>query len=236
MCDSGVAAADFSGYYAGQFLGSFYYYSYYRAMFEHVDSWSNFAALQVTHLLMEWLKHVLRATDWYYQRVRRLSARGPQWFHKVSLTLFLSRQPNVSSDDWARFMAVDTALQAFIIAVSLLAYATGYTVLRYVMSARAAFHPFLEHMANEHYSKLMTQLGVQVFTEFLNIGLMEVWFRRRLGGLGALKRIPLLFQHNSFFVFVLAWCTLHGANPWIQWMPQQFCAGATSSLTFGFSH
>lgn len=228
LCDSGVVSANFSGYYAGHFLGSFYYFSYYRAMFEHVSGWSDFVALQATHLVLEWVKHVVRATDCYYQWARKFSSRGPQWYQVAAKTVFLSRQPNVSSDDWARFMAVETALQAFIVAVSLLAYATGYTVLRFVGSARSAFRPFVDHMANDEYNQLMLQLAAQVVTESVNIGLMELWFRRRLGGRGALKRFPLLYERNSFFVFVLAWCTLHGANPWIQWMPQQFCTDAAA--------
>jgi len=223
VCDCGVSAPDFSGYYAGQFLGSFYYYFYFRAIFEHVDDMKTFAVVQVTHLVLEWVWHVCRATDRYYRFVRRVSERGPGWYQQLTMFLFLSNQPNVSSDDWARFMAVDTALQAFAITVSALAYATGYTVLRYLESARLAFHPFVERMGHDTYHKLMMQLVVQMVTEFLNTCLMELWFRRRLKGRGALSRFPLLFERNTFFVFVLAWCTLHSSNPWIQWMPHELC-------------
>jgi len=220
VCDFGKTGSQFPGYYCGLVLGSFFYYFFYRSLFEKVYSWSHFALLQSCHLALEWLQHVARATHQYYKSVRFVSNRGPQWFRELTLQIFMSRQPNVSSHDWACFMALETAIQSFVICFSILAYGFGITWMQYGYNRDLYSRT---QLTNEEFQWFMLQLLLQLVTEVINMCFMELWFRHRVGFAGAIRRLPLLFQSRMFLFWFWVTCNVKVMNVYPGYRPNTFC-------------
>merc|ERR1712107_340263 len=128
--------------------------------------------------------------------------------------------PNVSPNDWACFMAVDTALQPLASSVTAIAYGLAYSASHYLEYNRLSFKSMGR---NADYTKLMLQLVLMVCAEMVNYSLMELWYRRKLGNLGAIKRLLLIFRNSEFFAYVSAMCFLQNINPWNRLIIDLFC-------------
>merc|ERR1711970_1182347 len=110
---------------------------------------SLFAALHCLHLFFEWVLHPFRATGIYYRNVRRLVAMAPAPLRRFLRVILLTAQPEVTEDEWACFMALDTALRSYILVFSLFVYMGGYTWLRFGYN-RMVFQ-YSQSVSHEHY-------------------------------------------------------------------------------------
>lgn len=73
----------FTMYFALELLCTLFYFTFYRALFDKLDNWWEFAALQPLHFGQEWLLYVSRATPWFWQMYERLyaSLEAPPLMH-----------------------------------------------------------------------------------------------------------------------------------------------------------
>merc|ERR1712136_30527 len=109
--DSGKQGTGLFCYYIAEFAAAFWYYAFCCVMFDKVTGWSLFFALQALHLLFEWAHRPLRATDWFFLRVRSLIDRAPPRMRKVLLVGLLTGQPQVTAHDWRCFVGLDTVVR-----------------------------------------------------------------------------------------------------------------------------
>merc|ERR1712007_256527 len=133
----------------------------------------------------------------------------------------MGNQPNVSSHEWACFVGLETSIQSFTIAYTLLVYTVGCTWIRLGYNSKAMWH--LSTIRSDAFTQLMIQLGVQPGTEFANMCLMEIWFRRRLGPSGAVGRLSLLLRDTTFMWYFCLCTLLQSTNIWPGYIEWKFC-------------
>lgn len=223
VCDFGKSGVDHSAYYIAQIGATFLYYMFYRAIFERVDSWLTFVGLQLTHLANEWFQHVFRASHWYYSSIRKNAVHGPKWMREATLAMFLSNQPNVSSTDWANFIALETAITAFVITFSGIVFALGYCIMFYSTTTSLDYPDLVFIHDPGKFRTLGIQLIIQVTTEMVNVGLMELWFRRRLGRSGAISRFDCFFKSHTISIWFFTLCAYQAIFVWARFQSQNFC-------------
>merc|ERR1712188_126830 len=98
------------------------------AIFFQCNSWRMFAVVVVSQMLLSWLYHPLRSTNWYYSCVRHMSKDDTLG---VVLRTLLLCQSNVSARDWACFVGLEMALEASASLYSAIVFAVGYAWLVY---------------------------------------------------------------------------------------------------------
>ncbi len=92
-------------FFVGEVLSLFFYYTFYRVLFESLNTWSEFLVFQSLHLLSEWILYPLRASKTVFDWVSSLTGT-PSLLLKG---FFLCE--GVSHSDWLSFIALDFGIR-----------------------------------------------------------------------------------------------------------------------------
>merc|ERR1719285_547702 len=65
-----------SMFFFGEMTCVIFYYTFYRSLFDNLDSIIIFGGLQFVHILHEWLMYPCRVTEWYYRRYNEIVSRA----------------------------------------------------------------------------------------------------------------------------------------------------------------
>jgi len=222
LVDSGKQGTGMFGYYIAEFVAAFYYYSFYRAMFDKVSSWGLFCALQALHLFFEWVHCPLRATDWYFYGVRRLVNRAPPRMRKFLLRGLLTAQSQLTAHEWRCFIGLDTVVRIYALADVLFSYTPTMCWLHAGYSGYS-YHVF-KAMTPEHMRVQLEQFVVMFVTEVINVILMDMWFKRRLGPVGCVGRFGGLLKSDLFYIFLTSCCGTVGTEIYAGLVSDKFCS------------
>lgn len=228
MLDSGKTGSRLCGYWVAEINASLFYCFFYRGMFDHVREWNTFVLLHGTHLLLEWVAHPFRATDWYFDKVQALARRSPPWLAWMLTAGLLTAQPTLTSDGWACFIGLDFAIRSYALIYSVVVYYGGVAWLHFGWNKGSMYHlPGSESESGFHM--LMTQSIAFVVTEVINCVLMEIWFRRRLGRPGALRRLAGLLKDDFMLMFFTLCLAGHACtNIWPDFFAESFCSSSSA--------
>jgi hypothetical protein len=101
-------------FFLGEVMGLFFYYCFYRVLFESIRSVPEFIAFQIMHLASEWGLYVFRCTAWYYNTTEALVVRySPAWF---------LRRHRMQHKSWQQFIALDFGIRCAVFVT------TGYAI------------------------------------------------------------------------------------------------------------
>merc|ERR1712032_279995 len=92
---------------------------------------------------------------------------------------------------------VQMAMQSFISKFTLISYCLGYTLLSEGPNGWA----FNSGKRGHEYQTFMLQLLILLIAEGFNTVFIEIWFCKRLGCAGALRRLFLLLRGKIFFLY-----------------------------------
>eukprot|EP01012_Entosiphon_sulcatum_P013591 TRINITY_DN18818_c0_g1_i1.p1 TRINITY_DN18818_c0_g1~~TRINITY_DN18818_c0_g1_i1.p1 ORF type:complete len:452 (+),score=54.61 TRINITY_DN18818_c0_g1_i1:193-1548(+) len=187
-----------SHYYLAEVIMLLFYYTFYRALFEKINTWWTFLVLKGLHLLYEWMAYPLRATRTYFSVVNS-APEGP--LRNVMQFFFLRRGVNLR--DWQCFLALDYILRICVMLHSLICYLLYMAFLRY--SYNSKHYPHFAELPDEEYTRLVYYYGVSALLELLNAALMHYCFWRKKR-LSLIWRAAHLFQNLSFYIAVVAIC------------------------------
>lgn len=219
--DRGKTCSLFSGYYAGELIGSMFYYFFLRGLFDEVKTWTLFFLVQGIHLASEWLAYPLRHTERVYRVSRRLVQRMPECLQPMGQSLLLSSQPDLKPYEWVCFGALDMAVRLYAAIYSVVLYLLGYLWLSLGFNA-SSFHYF-DTIPMSRLRLTVAQLAIMFVTEAVNAVGMDLFFRKQTKSAGAIGRLSLLLEHSYFFIFLTGACLCHGMDVWASYMRSDFC-------------
>eukprot|EP01039_Chlorochromonas_danica_P003445 gene3446-3774_t len=96
-------------FFIAEFAGLMFFYSFYRILFESVDSWGMFASFQAIHLAFEWILYPLRASKWLYPYLIYIQDHPNL---PIARNLFIPYQTNCQ--DWLEFIALDFGVRVVV--------------------------------------------------------------------------------------------------------------------------
>jgi hypothetical protein len=157
-----------SMFFLAEVMALFFYYTFYRVLFESIHSVFEFTFFQVMHLCSEWILYAGRCTHWYYATTERLTRR-------FLSTRYLP-QPRLSFRSWQVFISLDFGIRCAILVV------TGYGMI--LLLATVQFVPWLhdhndlkQSTVNFYFTTVL--IVIAVILEFGNAWLMiAVFFRQ----------------------------------------------------------
>jgi len=220
--DSGKQGTGLFCYYIAEFATAFWHYSFYRAAFDKVTSWSLFFAFQALHLSFEWVHCPLRATDWYFLRVRSLVDRAPPRMRNVLLVGLLTGQPQVTAHEWRCFVGLDTVVRIYALADVLLTY--PLTVYWLHVGYSGYGYRIFKAMTPEHMKLQLGQIAVMFVTEVINVALMDLWFKKRLGPVGCVGRFAGLLKSHLFYLYLTCSLSVMGTSIYAGLVSDEFCS------------
>jgi hypothetical protein len=149
-----------SMFFVAETLCLLFYYTFYRVLFQSVDSWSVFLILQLLHLSFEWLCYPFRASRSFLAVCTFLASCGGVLGATVA-EIFGSKY--VSYEEWKKFIALDFGIRVTIVLSS------GIAVSVYLLSISEApweLNSLKENSTKEHYTIMW--IGCAVGLELLN--------------------------------------------------------------------
>eukprot|EP01038_Epipyxis_sp_PR26KG_P015105 gene15105-20323_t len=187
-----------SMFYIGELLCLFFYFTFYRVLFESVTTWSEFLTFQIMHLSAEWLLYPLRASVEFYTLMKRISERTDSlrwiglWMNSTGL----------SHKDWMSFVSLDFGIRL----VVLLSSAVGIILL--LLSIQ--YIPWVSNSLKEDpigLEKTIYYIALAVALELINVFAMNYLFFQRNGikdltSAYAKKKTnpPLLIKENGTLI------------------------------------
>jgi hypothetical protein len=157
-------------FFLGEVMGLFFYYCFYRVLFESIRSIPEFAAFQLMHLGSEWVLYVLRCTKWYYDK-------SEAWVLKYSPNWFLNKN-RMSHKSWQQFIALDFGIRCAVFIT------TGYGILAMLITIQYVswvgnVSGLLENRDSFIYTSCF--IVAAVVLEFLNAWGMNRFFFHKQG-------------------------------------------------------
>lgn len=190
-----------SMFFLGEVMGLFFYYCFYRVLFESIRSVPEFIAFQLLHLTSEWVLYVLRCTSWYYQISEAVVLKyTPSWF--------LNRT-RMSHKNWQQFIALDFGIRCAVFVT------TGYGILIMLITIQYVswvgnVNGLLEDKSNFTYTSLFIIAAVSL--ELINAwGMNRFFFHRQGLDVQSEARHCFALPHFSLLALLVA-CNLF-TNP-----------------------
>ena len=90
-------------YFIGETISLYFYYTFYRILFESIG-WKLFFVFQIIHLLSEWFVYPFRASNITFELFKTLEAK-----YLCLNGLFIP--PGTNHNDWLQFIALDFAIR-----------------------------------------------------------------------------------------------------------------------------
>jgi hypothetical protein len=156
-----------SMYFIAEVMSLFFYYTFYRVLFESITSVLEFLLFQVLHLCSEWILYVGRSTHLYYLTTEYLLERF--------VPIGFLQQPRLSHRSWQVFITLDFGIRCAVLVV------TGYGML--LLLTTIQFVPYLKShndltQSDYDYSFTSVLIAIAVILELLNaIVMVFVYFK-----------------------------------------------------------
>jgi len=202
IIDAGKSGT-FSLFFYAELAILMFYYSFYRVLFDSlggsVESYFVFAAVQVQHVLHEWVFYPLRATKKYYDWYRSFVKGIREYQSTILDALFapLSLKLVFSYRDWASFVTLDYGLRFCVAIFTSITYVTYFTFLRYGWNR----HHFNYYSTEENsiYVNFVVFIICSSLVEIVNTWIMEIYFLKPRK-LRMISRLSRLFTNRSFMI------------------------------------
>eukprot|EP01038_Epipyxis_sp_PR26KG_P011117 gene11117-14921_t len=179
-----------SMFFIGEWLCLFFYYTFYRVLFESVREWQIFFALQVLHLGTEWILYPVRASVLFFNFMERIRTR------KDCLRYLgvLFNTDGLDHQDWLAFISLDFGIRCATVITS----AIGISILLLTIQ----YSPWASSVLKESNSSLNITLGliaVAVVLEILNaIAMSYFYFRTVNNNIGIRQTVEHCFRNSRF--------------------------------------
>lgn len=214
MCDvnrSSPASGSFTSFFTASVIGAIAYNFFYRLVFLFVTSWQVFAMLHIFHIGGTWIEFVLPASGWYFSSIIR--REYPKCIDWVLKRTSFAKQKDVEQNDWQRLMAV---------LMSIHVYCVFYSVLVFLYAATALCFGLNRAYWKVDLREFMLKMLVQLVTELINAGIIELWYRKRLR-IRSLKWISSLLEDPQFKSMLIASGACWSICVWLIALPEDFC-------------
>jgi hypothetical protein len=180
---------------------SMFYAIFFRALFQHLEAWTDFAAVSVMHLAMLGLLYPLRMTRVYFSHTDRFQRRYRKW-PIVSILYDPSNaaqwNTRIALDFVVRFAAGLTASLAFVVMTAFLRF--GYNRDRYTY--------FGSGLSSGSFAQGMAFVSASVGVEVLGLLVMAHVTRRLIRG-GILSPFMTLVTKQRSYQYALVACGCH---------------------------
>jgi len=193
-----------------------FYYIFYRAMFDTLDSYILFFGLQCIHLLCEWVFYPLRATTWYYNFYQRTVSSAAKWNNKIldGLLAPLSAKLVFRKTDWCSFIALEYGIRVIIQTYTAIYFLSGFTFLRYGWNKDHFQEYSQKYESQDDYELFAFYTGLSVVFEIINTTIVaRCFFKPR--ELKMLPHIQRLFSNTSFVWGVVFITAAQYADIWL---------------------
>lgn len=190
-------------FFIAEFAGLMFFYSFYRLIFESVDSWSVFIVLQVIHLAFEWLTYPLRASKLLYPYLMYLQEHPRLPWLRNAFVPF-----NTDFRDWLDFISLDFGVRIVVMTSTAVAIIILLTIVQ--------FSSWIDSSLQEHhtrsYVRSMEFIMVAAVLELANAWLMnEMFFAKNHADV--LRQTEHVFQDQRFAVMTVIIATNLLINP-----------------------
>jgi len=193
-----------------------FYYIFYRAMFDTLDSYVLFLGLQSIHLFCEWVFYPLRATTWYYNFYRRRVSSAAKWKSKVldALLAPLSAKLVFTKMDWCSFITLDYGIRVIIQTYTAIYFLAGFTFLRYGWNKNHFLMYSEKYEPQKDYELFAFYTGLSVLLEIINTTIVDrCFFKPRK--LRMCPYIHRLFSNTTFVWGVIFLTAAQYADIWL---------------------
>ena len=95
-----------SMFFVAEFMGTMFYFTFYRMLFEEFVGWGVFWFVQFTHFGLEWLMYVGRGTLFFFSLMNMIPCEGLRGLLMMQGLVFR---------DWQVFLALDFSLRTAIV-------------------------------------------------------------------------------------------------------------------------
>lgn len=195
-----------SMFFVAEYMGLLFYYTFYRVLFESINSWELFFFFQIIHLLSEWMMYPLRGSRMLMQFVASIEFSClPTGLVEVLPSII----PKGTDDqDWVNFIALDFGVRV----VVMIASSFGMLLLLITIDYVPWIDNGLRQTSKAEISQNSTFLLVAVSLEAVNALLMDQWFFRHLQ-INVMDKVKNCFSNLRFSVLVVLIGTLLFLNP-----------------------
>jgi hypothetical protein len=174
-----------------------FYAVFFRALFQSLDSWAQFALMSSLHLMTLAVLYPLRMTRWYFRLTDRLQqsvkgrgvlgllydpSNGAQWNSRIAVDFML------------RFVAANTAALAFMAVTTFLRFSYN----------RGRYTYFGSDLSDADFGRSMIFIALSVAVEIIGAVLMAVSTRGLVKGGITAPLIALLRRHTGYQLFIIA--------------------------------
>ena len=184
MIDRGKSKTS-SMYFVGEVMCLMFYYTFYRVLFESINSFYEFGLFQLIHLLSEWILYPIRASTTVYRWLQYLEEAVPIFRGSI-----LVRGTN--HKDWLCFICLDFGVRCSIMICAGIAIALLLLLIAYV--------PWIDNsLKQEGYGlKLsMAFISLAVVMELINAYIMnQIFFVPQ--GLSVVQKVRHCFSQPRF--------------------------------------
>lgn len=191
-------SGNISMYFVGEVMTLSFYYSFYRALFEAVDSWLVFCAVQTIHLTSEWLTYPLRTSQFLFKVNQYVESSFP------SLNGVL-RMSEMDQKDWVAFTALDFGIRCVVLITSSL----GVSILLLIYNH---FDYIGNYSALQQDSKTEKRtfiyLIISIALELLNASVMNRAYFCAVWDVNVHDKVWSCFSNQRFAILSTILCSL----------------------------
>jgi hypothetical protein len=102
-------------FFLAEILSLFFYYTFYRVLFESISSWGIFFIFQALHLASEWILYPLRASSRFYLFMEKLRVADNMLLQALGMIVNAN---GLNLDDWRCFIVLDFGIRCSILIAS----------------------------------------------------------------------------------------------------------------------
>lgn len=194
-------------FFVAEFLGLMFFYTFYRLVFESVDSWSIFLLIQFFHLLWEWISYPLRASRWLYPYLLYVQSILP-----IASLRYAFVPKDTNYQDWLDFFAVDFGIRVIV----MISTGVGISLLLITIQFVPWIDSGLEEERDRDIWKSVQFILVAVVLEGVNAWAMNVLFFKRQQA-DVMEKTLRLFQDARFALIVVIIAVNLFINPIYAW-------------------
>ena len=191
-------------FFLGEILCLLFYYTFYRVLFQSVDTWTVFVMLELLHLSLEWMSYPFRASKLFQYIIETIRKRGGYCGETIA-DVFCSKR--IAAEDWCKFIALDFGIRVTIVVSS----GIGISLLLILLT----FVPWVNNSLAQSPSDLW--LTIRWIMVAMSIELINCYIMNRLffvpQGVSLFNMVKHAFTDDRFFFTAAIIVSIMFLNP-----------------------
>jgi hypothetical protein len=196
-----------SMFFVAEYMGLLFYYTFYRVLFESINSWQLFFAFQVIHLVSEWIMYPLRGSPALMQCLTSIDLSFCLPSYMINLLPSLMPQ-GTNYEDWINFIALDFGVRVVVMITS----SFGILILLVTIDYVPWIDNDLRQQTSLQIGRNAGYLMIAVSLEAINAFLMNELFFKSLK-INVVEKVKNCFSNIRFAVLVVFIGTQLFLNP-----------------------